>query len=579
MIQVSNEFKKAIKQPERRIKGHVEVLYDLPSVEITTTTSGIGTTSIISNINEITDGHRVENLYGSLDYLPLDGSYLTATVDSKNSGFISSNLFEDMTTPTFTLSFSSTTIKGITMYFRTNIPTDLTINYSDGTSTTIQENEKEIIQVIFDSPKTLTGLDIVINDMEYQDRKIYLMEIDLGITQVYKDQDLIEFTVDEEVNKLVEEVPINETNITLNNMSDLFNPLNSKGIVPYLSENTLIKPYIGVLTETQGVEYVKMGEFYLDSYTNNSDATTTLVGKNIIKQLEGEILKDDNETDIFFPIINETRLRSFLNNYNYNFTTLNIIRNSPVLYFKDNNLLKMLKDISFYQDDLFYSNRDSQIIMNKQNNNMVDSITKSELINDAEYKKIDKINTIKLIKPNLTSNTESSQKEVLKETIILKQTSEVVLLQSKGADLTTSTISQTGGSSALIISQGSYMVFAKLQGSVGDAINVTLSSNLSSNESQIELELTNRGEQKEVSLEFNSPVNVSATGGNGYIENSDILSRTPSYEMRFDYNGDPSLEAGDYINVETPYGYKPLFIQKNRFKFDGGLEGSIEGVE
>ena len=58
-----------------------------------------------------------------------------------------------------------------------------------------------------------------------------------------------------------------------------------------------------------------------------------------------------------------------------------------------------------------------------------------------------------------------------------------------------------------------------------------------------------------------------------------ILEYTPSYEMSFDYNGDPSLEAGDYINVETPYGYKPLFIQKNKFKFDGGLEGSIEGVE
>jgi hypothetical protein len=49
--------------------------------------------------------------------------------------------------------------------------------------------------------------------------------------------------------------------------------------------------------------------------------------------------------------------------------------------------------------------------------------------------------------------------------------------------------------------------------------------------------------------------------------------------MSFDYNGDPSLEAGDYIEVETPYGYKPIFIQKNRFTFNGGLSGSIEGVE
>ena len=57
------------------------------------------------------------------------------------------------------------------------------------------------------------------------------------------------------------------------------------------------------------------------------------------------------------------------------------------------------------------------------------------------------------------------------------------------------------------------------------------------------------------------------------------LEYTPSYEISFEYNGDPSLEAGDYIEVETPYGYKPVFIQKNRFTFNGGLSGSIEGVE
>ena len=63
------------------------------------------------------------------------------------------------------------------------------------------------------------------------------------------------------------------------------------------------------------------------------------------------------------------------------------------------------------------------------------------------------------------------------------------------------------------------------------------------------------------------------------ISQINTLDYTPSYEISFEYNGDPSLEAGDYINVETPYGYKKLFIQKNRIKFDGGLEGSIEGVE
>ena len=84
---------------------------------------------------------------------------------------------------------------------------------------------------------------------------------------------------------------------------------------------------------------------------------------------------------------------------------------------------------------------------------------------------------------------------------------------------------------------------------------------------------SNKGaNEKEVVINFQSKIVKD-------INSINTLNYTPSYEMKFDYNGDPSLEAGDYINVETPYGYKPLFIQKNRFKFDGGLEGYIEGVE
>ena len=250
--------------------------------------------------------------------MPLNGEYLTMdnTVNI-NAGYISDDLVENLSLPNVTISFTQTRLNGITMYFRNNIPKNLRIICSDDSIYDIENNDKEMVQVIFDTPKNLTYVTIAFFTMEYSDRKIYINEIDLGITQVYKDQDLIEFTVDEEVSKLVEEVPINETNITLNNMSDLFNPLNPSGIVPYLSENTLIKPYIGVLSENSGVEYVKMGEFYFDSYTNNSDSTTTLVGKNIIKQVETEILKDDNEFNLFKSSMNKSNFQTFMQNYNY----------------------------------------------------------------------------------------------------------------------------------------------------------------------------------------------------------------------------------------------------------------------
>lgn len=576
MIQVSNEFKKAIKEPERRIKGYVEVLYDLPNVSITPTTN---MTSTYTPTSEISNGIRVENLYGSVDYLPLDGSYITMDTTNTNIGFISDDLFEDLTNPTITLSFSSTTVKGITMYFRNNTPTNLTINYSDETSDTITNNENDIVQVIFSEQKTLTSVEVVINDVMYPDRKIYCMEIDLGVTQVYKDQDLIEFTVDEEVNKLVEEVPVNETNIILNNMTDLFNPLNPKGIVPYLSENTLIKPYIGVLTENLGVEYVKMGEFYFDSYTNNSDATTTLVGKNIIKQLSEETIIDDNETNLFNTFLVKSDMQTYLQNYNYIINKFDWKRNISLVALQNNSLINLLKDMNFYQDNLFYANRENQLNFNVLNMQILDTLTKTELINDVEYKNIDKINTIKVIKKSSTAGNNVSSREIVRESVILQKQTEIFLFKSDSPNLITATVSQSGGTSATIISQGMYYAFVKVVGTIGNTVTIILSSTANRTNTEIQYELTNKGSEKEVSLTFDSPVNFYAIANTGYIKNSDILSRTPSYEMRFDYNGDPSLEAGDYINVETPYGYKKLFIQKNRFKFDGGLEGSIEGVE
>ena len=46
--------------------------------------------------------------------------------------------------------------------------------------------------------------------------------------------------------------------------------------------------------------------------------------------------------------------------------------------------------------------------------------------------------------------------------------------------------------------------------------------------------------------------------------------------------GDPSLEVGDTISIQTRYqdindGYKDIIITKQRFSYDGGLSCTIEG--
>lgn len=575
MISVSNEFKKAIKKTERQIKGYVEVLYDLPDIPLIEEQTNTNIDSTYTSFDEIFNGMRVENLYGSLDYLPLNGEYITMDDGiNQNAGLISDELADNLGGKYIAISFSQRVINGMTLYFRTNIPEEFRIELSDGSEIEIENNDKEMIQIIFDNPKTLRYANVVFLHMKYRDRKIYVNEIDLGITQVYKDQDLIEFTVDEEVNKLVEEVPTNETNIILNNMRDSFNPLNPQGIVPYLTEKTLIKPYIGVLTENSGIEYVKMGEFYFDSYTNNSDSTTTLTGKNVIKQLEKEILNiDRNGYSPFRARTYQEDFEEFMDNYDYEFNNLDFypVYNADCL----NNiyLLNYLKDISLFNNTLLFADRNNKLNLKNIDTNIKDNLTKTELIKDANFIKIDKINTF-IYPTETTLSIEPVTNRVIYDTnVTLEKSSQYILCSSSSPNLGTSSVSQTTAASAEMYSSGNYLCFVKLTGTVGDTVNFKLSSQYNVNiGEQINKKTIKSQNEKENTIEINSKLKKD-------INSINILNYTPSYEMRFDYNGDPSLEAGDYINVETQYGYKPLFIQKNHFKFDGGLEGYIEGVE
>jgi hypothetical protein len=99
MIPVSQDFKNAIKSRERQIKGYVEVLYDLPDVQVTPSVyvdpymDLHELDSTYTDISQIADGKRVTYNYGTLDYLPLDGSYLTMSDGiNDNAGYITDNV-------------------------------------------------------------------------------------------------------------------------------------------------------------------------------------------------------------------------------------------------------------------------------------------------------------------------------------------------------------------------------------------------------------------------------------------------------------------------------------------------------
>ena len=264
-------------------------------------------------------------------------------------------------------------------------------------------------------------------------------------------------------------------------------------------------------------------------------------------------------------------------NYNYNYQK-NWTQNAATVLWKENNLLKILKDLAFWQINLFYANRDSVLTYKAINNTPVDTLTKAELINDAEYKTIEKLNTLNIVKNTYTGSSSSSKSKILEEVVTLTKSPEVFLIVNSTPNMLSATVSQSGGTSASIVSSGFYSVFVKVTGTVGNNVTLTFNGYTGASISQTTFSKQEQGTITPNILEFNSDI--------CYVVNDTVLNnkfpiieKAPSYEINFEYNGDPSFEAGDYIEVETPYGYKPVFIQKNRFTFNGGLSGSIEGVE
>lgn len=113
--------------------------------------------------------------------------------------------------------------------------------------------------------------------MEYPNRRIRISEIDFGISNIYENDELISFTTNEEIDILKQSVPINDCTINLNNYNRDFDPLNPQGLVKYLTQNCIIKPFCGVLVENAGAEYKSLGYYYLDNWNANVDGNVTLM--------------------------------------------------------------------------------------------------------------------------------------------------------------------------------------------------------------------------------------------------------------------------------------------------------------
>ena len=597
MESVSASFKKAIKSDTREIKGYVEVIYK--NINMDDYTMAIAPTKIRFSLdNEIVDSNRKTKNYASLEenYTLLDGSFILPNYNLKgdNAGYISEDIFQNIATTILKISNENNPIlsPGITIYFKNNIAQkfNITITKSDNTILEINEidNQKEIYQYIFEEDISIKSLQLDIIQMEYSNRRIRISEIDLGISQIYEGQDLVSFNIDEEIDLLLTSTPINDCKINLNNYDNSFDPINPIGLVKYLTDECIIKPFVGCLTEDNGVEYLCVGNYYLKDWSADIDGNATLNGQNILGKItDYEVPYSSNMVSQNLSIVNLANLLK----EQYGLTLYgSVVQSANPCHLEDTNLINFLRAFaSIQQNDekkvKLYIDRKNNIRMYSLNKDVVETIPQTQLLEKVKSEitnKIKKVEINYLMGVNASEQTQNDT--IINQNIELSNTEQYIWIKNSKFILPNDfsysfSYSSSDGAKASLISLGRKISCFKLTGKKGDNINLQVSGT-SLNNATWDLSTSYTNNEIEIgdviSLDFRNYLYLNEKAL--FTIAKALSTESKSIKINANYIGDPSLVPGDTVLIETKYGYKKIIITKQSLTFDGGLSGTIEGV-
>lgn len=617
----------------REIKGYVEALYDVKKLSekdfvaisyfneygrpVQLTPFEYGKTK-----DDILSTPRVINNYSILyeNYIKLDGSFVLFNKFDNNCGFITIETPQEIYDNNYQegLGFDAGYViiklnikegmNGITFYFKDNTIKNAQIKlYKSGSQEAkiinIENNEDEVVFIDIDD--TYNVFNMTIYEWTKPTHVMQWIRVDLGLSKIYKGEELIEFTVTEQVDKLCEESPNNELSLTIGDYDRLYDPLNPTGITKYLTENCVYIPHIGIVNEYGGIIYTKMGEFYF--FQNDyKDKEVTITAYNLMYKLnegqlrnnKGYLFCDNGDIGLVNQYVVERYLREYIGNeYNLEYNVNLELENAPewtyVAYVSQYIDFTKFTDYILYiiiGTGIFFVDRDNKINIVKINNNIVETITKNELLKDISYIKINKIDKVTLNYSLLKSEEISTSSEPitqLNQSFTLNKDVEVFCITTTNYSLTgikKSDLTYTGCDDIKIISRKNnntnefkYKMYVEVTGKKGNNVTISLINNqkiVFSNNQYSNAYGTGSNE-----LSFTGTEEYTLWRAHQPYFAQHIMDLSPSYSVSLDYNGNPNIKAGDYIEVESNYGMVKLFVTKHTLTYSGGLSGSIEGVE
>lgn len=621
MINVSNNFKKAIKEPIREIDGYVELTVkgsyigantEYPESNITKI-RGDNLASVASPYYAI-DSDPIYIRYASLEpnFFKLDGSLtLPNKNNNKYTGYIGGinedeiTIEVDILDPTTgVLSFTQSE-NSITIYFDEEYAVDMDVEFlcvynqypatgsaiSETYTVNITDNNKSIITIGKEEiPKEIESggqiykfygfhsVIITINEWSNPLHRVRIKQINLGETIIYKDSDIIEIKTLEQTDFDNYTMPNDDCSIILNNKDKKFNIIESDNILNRLTSESIIRPFIGC--KINGTyEYVSMGSYQYISNVDNNGLDVTLNGIGAVEALEKEfpyVLHNEliNVSDMVRGTLGATPTSDLP--YGYFFAGSRTNFNS-----KREQAQAIAVVLQCYKKELRYPLKNVIGLIPMNTYSDFYNITLSNETKYPRFKKIDKVKKINFKK--LSLDFRNMSENVLYEEYVspigLEWGNYVIRVY-----VSTSTPTNRAGIKVYVddiltnnfnVVYSCYNFVFTINVSDMSKRKITITAN-QGRDIYSDEEIINENVENGAEVEANNPYAVYP-----YIKSNiqrAIFDNQWNYEFEVETSGDPSLEVCDTIYLENIDGYKYARINYIESKYDGSYSSILKGV-
>lgn len=639
MIQVSDKYKKAVKEQVRELDAFVEILVDAEYINATEESSTYphiiaNNQSEITNIESVSNDNSIYNKYFTLEssiepYSRLDGTYILPNMnfDNERTGYIgawgqeseieienlnskkrcitlyleevykkinvtieavywrvaSGSTYEYTTTETFEYDYTDNDKE---IFTSDSVPLSIT---KDGYNWTFHHVSYVKIKII---PWIRQGS---INVWDLKSNRIRIKHIVMGESLLFKDKEIISINVNEETDIYNLEVPDNDCSVVLNNYDRKFNVTDKNNVLNRLGKETIIKPYYGLSIDGY-YNYQLMGCYSYESFVDNNNLDTTIKGIGSIQYLESENAYLSNmmsgyDDDVkWFSRFIFNQMSPYENNINYNgkvparMTNFDNKREqAQALALFSNSYVKQLR-IANTETGRNY------VMLDTIQNEVKDTIYLSQQLEQPKFQKIIPTKTININYSSLGSLGQDDitifEDNVIPEIITVEVDNltvetyyrKTIYINSSSPIDANSIKVYVNGTQTTRFYYNEYSLYGiKMEISFDDVETKQVLITGKQYESKDVLEtIQNNSVSEGATLDLNS---------NYLINNSDrkrvcdyIFKNEKVYEFEVEILGDPSLEIGDLISLETIDGYKLAIIQSIEFSYTGGLTAILKGV-